>query len=177
MARSGPARGRSGRSAVPRQRRRQATRALDPDERAGDTVGVRGTGLGRGDQFGDDWGIEIDHTDESSPSQVQVLAEIPELYGPTREQTVRRSARKVVQFPDASKAYQALSVLKECDAEGRIGVKSAAIVERTPDGELRIPEGADNIALVGTVSGSLIGMLIGVLGGPWAFSSAGAPAP
>lgn len=72
----------------------------------------------------------------------------------------------VVQFPDASKAYQAMSVLKECDAEGRIGLKSAAIVERTPDGELRIPEDTDNIALVGTVSGSLIGMLIGVLGGP-----------
>ena len=72
----------------------------------------------------------------------------------------------VVRFPDESKSYQALSVLKDCDAEGRIGLKSAAIVERTPDGELRIPEGADNIALVGTVSGSLIGMLIGVLGGP-----------
>jgi uncharacterized membrane protein len=72
----------------------------------------------------------------------------------------------VVQFADASKAYQALSVLKDCDAQGRIGLKSAAIVERTPEGELRIPEGSDNIALVGTVSGSLIGMLIGVLGGP-----------
>ena len=36
-------------------------------------------------------------------------------------------------------------MLKDCDAEGRIGLKSAAIVERTPDGELRIPEGADNI--------------------------------
>ena len=72
----------------------------------------------------------------------------------------------VVKFADASKAYQALSVLKDCDADGRIGLKSAAIVERTPDGELRIPEGSDNIALVGTVSGSLIGMLIGVLGGP-----------
>jgi uncharacterized membrane protein len=83
----------------------------------------------------------------------------------------------VVKFDDASKAYQALSVLKDCDAEGRIGLKSAAIVERTPEGELRIPEGTDNIALVGTVSGSLIGMLIGVLGGPVAFSSAGAPAP
>jgi uncharacterized membrane protein len=72
----------------------------------------------------------------------------------------------VVRFDETSKAYQALSVLKDCDAEGRIGLKSGAIVERTPEGELRIPEGADNIALVGTVSGSLIGMLIGVLGGP-----------
>ena len=72
----------------------------------------------------------------------------------------------VVKFAEASKAYQAMSVLKDCDAEGRIELKSAALVERTPEGELRIPEGADNIAMIGTVSGSLIGMLIGVLGGP-----------
>jgi uncharacterized membrane protein len=72
----------------------------------------------------------------------------------------------VIGFDEASKSYQALSVLKDCDAQGRIELKSAALVERTPDGELRIPEGADNIALIGTVSGSLIGMLIGVLGGP-----------
>jgi uncharacterized membrane protein len=72
----------------------------------------------------------------------------------------------VVRFSEPSKAYQALSVLKECGAEGRIGLESAAIVERTAEGELRIPEGTDNVGLVGTASGSLIGMLIGVLGGP-----------
>jgi hypothetical protein len=55
----------------------------------------------------------------------------------------------VVRFTDPSKAYQALSVLKECDAEGRIGLESAAIVERTETGELRIPEGADNVELPG----------------------------
>jgi uncharacterized membrane protein len=47
---------------------------------------------------------------------------------------------------------------------GRIGLESAAVVERTATGELRIPESADNVGLVGTASGSLIGMLIG----PWA---------
>jgi uncharacterized membrane protein len=72
----------------------------------------------------------------------------------------------VVGFTEPSKAFQALSVLKECDAEGRIGLESAAVVERTASGELRIPESADNVGLVGTASGSLIGMLIGVLGGP-----------
>ena len=72
----------------------------------------------------------------------------------------------VVKFAETSKSYQALSVLKDCAAQGRIELKSAAVVERTPNGELRIPEGADNIAMIGTVSGSLIGMLIGVLGGP-----------
>ena len=72
----------------------------------------------------------------------------------------------VVRFTDPSKAYQALSVLKECAADGRIGLESAAIVERTEAGELRIPEGTDNVELLGTASGSLLGMLIGVLGGP-----------
>jgi uncharacterized membrane protein len=72
----------------------------------------------------------------------------------------------VVGFTEPSKAYQALSVLKESSAEGRIGLESAAIVERTPEGELRIPESVDNDELVGMASGSLIGMLIGVLGGP-----------
>jgi uncharacterized membrane protein len=72
----------------------------------------------------------------------------------------------VVGFTEPSKAYQALSVLKDCDAQGRIELHSAAIVERTSTGELRIPEDADNVGLVGTVSGSLMGMLIGVLGGP-----------
>jgi uncharacterized membrane protein len=72
----------------------------------------------------------------------------------------------VVRFDEPSKAYQALSVLKDCDAEARIGLESAALVERTSTGELRVPESADNAELVGTASGSLIGMLIGVLGGP-----------
>jgi uncharacterized membrane protein len=72
----------------------------------------------------------------------------------------------VVRFTEPSKAYEALSVLKECDADGRIGLESAAVVERTATGELRIAESADNVALIGTASGSLIGMLVGVLGGP-----------
>src|SRR6476619_2501112 len=72
----------------------------------------------------------------------------------------------VVRFTEPSQAYQALSVLKDCDASGRIGLESAAVVERTANGELRVPESADNVGLVGTASGSLLGMLIGVLGGP-----------
>jgi uncharacterized membrane protein len=71
-----------------------------------------------------------------------------------------------VRFTEPSKAYQALSVLKQCSDEGRIGLESAAVVERTPEGELRIPDDADNVGLVGTAGGSLIGMLVGVLGGP-----------
>ena len=45
----------------------------------------------------------------------------------------------VVRFTEPSQAYQALSVLKDCDASGRIGLESAAVVERTAAGELRSP--------------------------------------
>jgi N,N-dimethylformamidase beta subunit-like protein len=43
----------------------------------------RGTGLGQGDQFGL-YGIEIDARAASSPSDVQVLARIPDLFGAGR---------------------------------------------------------------------------------------------
>lgn len=72
----------------------------------------------------------------------------------------------IVRFTEESKAYEALSVLRNADVEGRIALRSAAVVERTPDGSLRTPEGTDNLGPVGTASGSLLGMLIGVLGGP-----------
>jgi uncharacterized membrane protein len=72
----------------------------------------------------------------------------------------------VIGFTESSKAYQALSVLKECAAEGRIGLDSAATVERTAEGTLRVTESTDNVGLVGSASGSLIGMLVGVIGGP-----------
>jgi len=83
-----------------------------------------------------------------------------------KEKKMSQNNVVVVRFTEPSKAYQALSVLKEADAEGRIGLESAAVVERTAAGELRTPESADNVGPVGTASGSLIGMLIGVLGGP-----------
>jgi uncharacterized membrane protein len=72
----------------------------------------------------------------------------------------------VVTFDESSKAYQALSVIKGCAAEGRIGLDEAAVLERAADGELKMVERTDNAELVGTAGGSLIGMLVGVLGGP-----------
>jgi uncharacterized membrane protein len=71
-----------------------------------------------------------------------------------------------VTFDEDSKAYQALSRLRQADADGRVGVRSAVIVERQPEGTIRLQEGEDNVIGVGTAGGSLVGMLIGVLGGP-----------
>jgi uncharacterized membrane protein len=71
-----------------------------------------------------------------------------------------------VTFDEQSKAYQALSTLKGLDREGRVELKSAAVVERDATGQLRIPEGADNVSGEGFAIGGLVGMLVGVLGGP-----------
>ncbi|MGO9355396.1 MAG: DUF1269 domain-containing protein [Mycobacterium sp.] len=71
-----------------------------------------------------------------------------------------------VTFDERSKAYQALSTLKGLDREGRIELKSAAVVERDATGRLQIPEGTDNASGEGFAAGGLIGMLVGILGGP-----------
>ncbi len=71
-----------------------------------------------------------------------------------------------VTFDEQSKAYQALSTLKGLDREGRIEVKSAAVVERGANGQIHIPEDTDNAIGEGFLGGGLIGMLVGVLGGP-----------
>jgi uncharacterized membrane protein len=72
----------------------------------------------------------------------------------------------VVRFDEAAQTRKAFDVLKQCDADERINLKSAAMVQRTPEGVLHTIDDYDNLGPVGMGSGSLIGMLIGVLGGP-----------
>ncbi len=71
-----------------------------------------------------------------------------------------------VSFEDRSKAYEALSELKGAALEGRVDLLSATIVTRDEYGRLSSPEGGDVVAGAATVSGSLIGLMIGVIGGP-----------
>jgi uncharacterized membrane protein len=72
----------------------------------------------------------------------------------------------LVRFADQSKAYQALSTLKNVGTDGRVEVRSAVLLERGPDGTIRVPEGADTATGFLLASGGLLGMLLGVLGGP-----------
>jgi uncharacterized membrane protein len=72
----------------------------------------------------------------------------------------------VVRFSDSGTSRQALNVLKQCDDDDRIGLASAAVVERTAAGELHTVDEWENLGPVGMAGGSLIGMLVGVLGGP-----------
>jgi uncharacterized membrane protein len=80
----------------------------------------------------------------------------------------------LVTFNEESKAYQAASVLKQADAEGRIGLDEVAVVQRMEEGTLRVKEGdADafplgtwTTGLAGAASGGIIGLTLGTLGGP-----------
>lgn len=72
----------------------------------------------------------------------------------------------LVGFAEQSKAYQALSQLRQAGDDGRVELRAAALLERRPDGAVRVPEGGDVASDVGVAGGGLIGMLIGVLGGP-----------
>jgi uncharacterized membrane protein len=72
----------------------------------------------------------------------------------------------VVRFDEAAQTRKAFDVLKQCDADERINLKSATMVQRTSEGVLHTIDDYDNLGPVGMGSGGLIGMLIGILGGP-----------
>ena len=71
-----------------------------------------------------------------------------------------------VSFEDDHDAYKALTVLKELDTQQRVGVLEAVVVERDKDGQLAEKDRVESTALPATASGGLIGLLLGVLGGP-----------
>lgn len=71
-----------------------------------------------------------------------------------------------VTFEEDSRAYEALTRLKQASVAGRVGVTSAAVVERGIDGRISIPEGGDAVIGTGVMGGGLLGLLLGVFGGP-----------
>ena len=71
-----------------------------------------------------------------------------------------------VSFSEHANAYEALSRLKELDAQGEVSVRGAAVVVRGEDGKIVSKEQIGDETWEGTASGGLIGLLIGVLGGP-----------
>lgn len=67
----------------------------------------------------------------------------------------------VMQFPEPSQAFEALSDLKGID-----GVRGAAVLERTTDGALRVADGYTPEEGSSVAVGGLVGGLVGVLAGP-----------
>jgi uncharacterized membrane protein len=65
-----------------------------------------------------------------------------------------------------SNAYQALTDLKQLDSQGQIKITGAAVVTRDLDGRVEVKSDVGDDPYVGAASGGVIGLLVGILGGP-----------
>jgi uncharacterized membrane protein len=71
-----------------------------------------------------------------------------------------------VSFDPDNNAYAAMTALRELDSQSRVRLQAAAVVVRGDDGEIAVKETVDTNESVGAAGGGLIGLLIGVIGGP-----------
>src|SRR5215208_3625532 len=62
--------------------------------------------------------------------------------------------------------YRALTDLRQLDAQGQIKIAGAAVVSRDADGRVDVKSEVGNERYVGTASGGIIGLLVGIIGGP-----------
>jgi len=71
----------------------------------------------------------------------------------------------VVVFDNETKAYEGSRVLSQLDSEGSITIHAEAVISKNADGTVTVKQGEGDFP-VRTVSGTAIGSLIGLLGGP-----------
>ena len=71
-----------------------------------------------------------------------------------------------VSFADDGNAYEALTSLKQLDAQRRVGVREAVVVVRGQDGQLIEKDRIESRLPPATAGAGLLGLLVGVLGGP-----------
>jgi len=79
-----------------------------------------------------------------------------------------------VNFDEDSNAYEALSVLREMDGQGQLALAGAAVVVREQDGSVVTKDQMDDTDLDGTATGGIVGLVIGILGGPFGVLIGGA---
>ena len=71
----------------------------------------------------------------------------------------------VVVFDSKDKAYEGKRALSQLDSDGSIGLYSYAVVAKNADGTATIEQG-DDAGPLGTLAGTALGSLIGVMFGP-----------
>jgi uncharacterized membrane protein len=71
-----------------------------------------------------------------------------------------------VSFDGDNHAYAALTALKELDSQQRVGVEAAAVVVRGDDGAVAVKDSVGATDYAGAASGGLLGLLLGIVGGP-----------
>lgn len=79
----------------------------------------------------------------------------------------------VVSFAEDGSAYEAFTNLKELGEQGQVSIKGAAIVQREADGHIDTKDSVGG-EHHGTTTGGLIGLLVGILGGPFGVLIGGA---
>jgi uncharacterized membrane protein len=78
---------------------------------------------------------------------------------PTRETLI------AVTFAEDGNAVHALARLRELESQGQLGIEGLALVSRNEDGQL-VENHLTDDAWTGRAGGGLIGLLVGILGGP-----------
>jgi uncharacterized membrane protein len=69
--------------------------------------------------------------------------------------------------PDNDKnAYQALTDLGQLDLQGQVKIAGGAVVTRDLDGHVEVKTEVGNDPYAGTATGGVIGLLLGIIGGP-----------
>ena len=71
----------------------------------------------------------------------------------------------VVVFDNESKAYEGKKALLQLDGEGSMGVYGYAVLAKNADGTVSVKQG-DDVGPIGSLVGTSLGSLIGVLAGP-----------
>jgi uncharacterized membrane protein len=63
-------------------------------------------------------------------------------------------------------AYQALTDLKQLDLQGQVKIADGVVVTRDLDGRVEVKSEIGNDPYTGTAAGGMIGLLVGIIGGP-----------
>jgi uncharacterized membrane protein len=71
-----------------------------------------------------------------------------------------------VSFEDDDKAYAALTLLKELDSQHQVGLDEAMVIVRQADGRVIEKDRVASAPVPNTIGGGLVGLLVGVIGGP-----------
>lgn len=79
-----------------------------------------------------------------------------------------------VSFEEDDKAYAALTVLKELDSQHRVDIQEAVVAVRGEGGQVVEKDRVESMLLPATLSLGLIGVLIGIIGGPFGMLLGGA---
>lgn len=70
-------------------------------------------------------------------------------------------------FKEESASYQVFSELKKYHAQGQVDLEQLAVIKRSENGAFSFEDAADLSGSNRAVKGSLIGMAVGILGGPF----------